>query len=226
MKSTNQSQKLVLGALCAVVFLVVFWQFSWKARANTLSKASDVRAATQAKQADLAAAKKAKANEEANKAELAAAQTALPASADAQGVIRLLTQLAATSGVSWDNVTLGTLTTGKDSGNLQSIPLSITLSGTMDQFEAYLQNLRGADVSRLLVVDTFNTAFGADPADPSKLSASLTVNAFMYTAAAAPATGSSGATATNTVTSTPVGTVPTAVQDNTNVGATPTTAQG
>jgi Tfp pilus assembly protein PilO len=217
-----QSQKVVVVLLCAVVFIVVFVQFSWKARADTLSQAAAVRVATQAKQGDLVAAKKAKTEEEANHAALAAAQAILPLNADAQSVIRHLTQLAITSNVSWENVTLGVPAAPTAEGGLQSVPITISIAGTIENIEAYLANIRGADVGRIIVVDGLTTSFSADALQPGLVTAGLSLRVFMY-GVDTTATTVAPAAATNTVTSTPVGTVPTAVTDPTNVGATPTT---
>jgi Tfp pilus assembly protein PilO len=220
-----KSQKLVVGMLCAVVFLVVFYQFSWNARASTLSRASAVRAATAAKQGDLAAATKAKEQESANLTALAAVQAILPATADAQGVIRKLTQLALTSSVSWESVTLAGAGATATPG-LQAVPLTIAISGTMANIEAYLANIRKADVGRVITVEAVATTFKGDAEQPDLVAAILTLEAFVFavdpnvlaTAATAAAAG------TNTVTETPVGTVPTAVTDPTNVDITTTTA--
>jgi Tfp pilus assembly protein PilO len=184
----EKSQRLVLGILGAVVFIVVFYQFSWKARASTLSQASAVVLATDARQSDLAAAKKAKAEEVANKAALAAVQAVLPANADAQGVIRHLTQLATTSNVSWENVTLGQPAAPAASGGLQSVPLKVAISGTIDNIELYLLNIRSADVGRIITVDSVTTTFGTDVLQPDAASATLALNVFIYSVESAPVT--------------------------------------
>jgi Tfp pilus assembly protein PilO len=189
----QKSQRLILGILGAVVFLVVFYQFSWKARASTLSQASAVVVATESKEGDLAAAKKAKDNEEANKAALAVVQAVLPTTADAQGVIRHLTQLAVTSSVSWENVTLGVADVAPPGGGLQSVPFTIAISGTMENIELYLANIRSADVGRIITIDGVTTSFAADPLKPDQVSASLTLRVFIYSVESATTTTSTTA---------------------------------
>src|SRR5580765_7668028 len=156
-----KSQKLVVIALCAVVFGVVFYQFSWQARASTLSKASAVRVATASKKGDLAAAQKAKEREAANHGALAAVQAVLPATGDAQGVIRQLTQLATTSGVDWQTVSLGAMAATPVAG-LQAVGLTVAISGPMANIEAYLANIRGAAVNRIITVDAVSTTVVVD----------------------------------------------------------------
>lgn len=212
-----QSQKVIIGILCVVVFAVVWYQFSWNARASTLSQADAVQVATQSKQGELAAANKAKENEEANRAALIEAQKVLPTSADAQGVIRQLTALAVTSSVDWQSVSLDS-GTAADVG-LDSMSLTVTISGTMPNIEAYLANIRVA-LSRIITVDGVATTFGTDPDVPDVVTSVLSLRAFMYTVdpkLVATSTTVAGSTAT------PAGSVPTAVTDPTNVGATATT---
>jgi Tfp pilus assembly protein PilO len=221
-----KSQKLVVGMLCAVVFFVIFYQFSWKARGDTLSQAAVVRVATEARQGDLAVATKAKTQEPVNRAALAAVQAVLPANADAQGVIRKLTQLAVTSSVSWESVTLAPPAATATPG-LQAVSLTVAISGSMANVEAYLANIRKADVGRIITVDAVGTTFKPDAAQPDLVSATLGLKAFVYAvdpSVLATPTTVAPAVGTNTVTQTPVGTVPTAVTDPTNVGPTTTAA--
>ena len=225
-----QAQKVVIGLLCVVVFAVVFYQFSWKARAATLAKASEVQAATELKQADLVAAQKAQAKQDENRAALAQMQVALPGAPDAQGVIRQLTQLAVASNVTWDSVTIGATAAPASESGLQQLPITVTISGQMADVEAYLANIRSPDVARLITVDGLSTAFNTDEKDPAVVSETVTLRAFMYgTAAVADTTPTTAvASATGGVTQTPAGSVPQAMPDHTNVEAASTTvaAQG
>jgi Tfp pilus assembly protein PilO len=219
---------MVIVILFAVVFGVVFYQFSWQARASTLGQASVVRAATASKKGDLAAATKAKQQEAANLAALAAVQAVLPATADAQGVIRQLTQLAIASGVNWESVSLQKSAATTVAG-LQAVPLSVSISGSMANVEAYLANIRSAAVGRIITVDGVNTTLIVDKATQAVLvNASLSMRAFVYAIDPVTITATTVVTAaaagTNTVTQTPAGAVPTAVTDPTNVGPTTTAA--
>jgi Tfp pilus assembly protein PilO len=224
--NSAKSQKLVLGVLGAVVFLVVFYQFSWKARANTLNDASSVRTEIQAKQADVAAAKKAKAQEPANRAALAQVQAVLPSSSDAQGVIRTLTALASSSSINWKNVTIGQApaTPAGATTGLQSLPLTVSISGTITNVETYLANVRKSNIGRIITVDGVTTTFNVEPTAPDVIDAVLTMRAFTYAidGTVTATTTTVPPTSTNTVTSTPVGTVPTAVTEAT-IATTPTT---
>jgi Tfp pilus assembly protein PilO len=222
-----KSQKLVVVILCAVVFGVVFYQFSWQARASTLSHASVVRAVTASKQGELAAGKKAKEQEAANRDALVAVQAGLPATVDAQGVIRQLTQLAVASQVNWDNVTLGA-PTATAIGGLQAVPITISISGTMANVQAYLVSVRSAAASRIMTVDSVATTFSVDKDTLAEsVVALLSMKTFVYaidsSLIATTTTVAAADAGTNTVTKTPVGTVPSAVIDPTNVGATTTT---
>jgi Tfp pilus assembly protein PilO len=219
-----KSQKLVVGVLCAVVFGVVFYQFSWQARVSTLDKASVVRAATAAKKGDLAAATKAKEHEAANRDALKAVQAILPATADAQGVIRQLTQLAVTSGVNWENSSLAQPAATAVTG-LQAASISISISGPMENIQAYLLNVRSSAVGRIISVDTVTTNSNLDATTQVEVvTAALSMRAFLYVIDPATITSTTVAPAAAGVTQTPAGSVPVAVSDPTNVGSTPTTA--
>jgi Tfp pilus assembly protein PilO len=222
----EKSQKLVVAILCVVVFGVVFYQFSWQARASTLSQASVVRAATAAKEGDLAAATKAKQQETANRAALLAVQAVLPAAVDAQGVIRQLTQLAIASGVNWENVSLQKAAATTIAG-LQAVPISVSISGPMANIEAYLANIRGAALGRIIMVDGVSTALTIDAITKVELvTATLSMRAFVYTVDPAAIASTTVVTAAPAAaTQTPAGSVPVAVSDPTNVDTTPTTAK-
>jgi Tfp pilus assembly protein PilO len=218
-----KSQKIVIVMLCAVVFGVVFYQFSWQARASTLSQASGVRAATASKKGDLSIATKAKEQEATNREALAAVQAILPPTADAQGVIRQLTQLAITSGVDWKNVSLTKPPAAAGSG-LQAAPISISITGPMANIQAYLANVRGAAVSRIITVDAVATTSAVDAKTQAEVvTATLGLKAYLYLIDPAAITSATVAAAAS-VTKTPAGNVPVAVSDPTNVDTTPTTA--
>jgi Tfp pilus assembly protein PilO len=217
-----KSQKIVVVILCAVVFGVVFYQFSWQARASTLTQASAVRDATAAKKGDLVAATKAKEHEVANREALAAVQAILPPTADAQGVIRQLTQLAVTSGVNWQNISQQPLL---PASGLQSAPISISISGPMANIQAYLANVRGAAVGRIITIDSVATSSSVDAETKAEIvTATLSLKAYLYAIDPATISSTPVAPAAATVTPTPAGTVPVAVSDPTNVDTTPTTA--
>jgi Tfp pilus assembly protein PilO len=195
-----KSQKIVVIVLCAVVFGVVFYQFSWQARVSTLTQATAVRVATAAKKGDLAAATKAKEQEAGNRELLAAVQALLPPTADAQGVIRQLTQLATASGVNWENVSQSKPVASAVAG-LQAAPITISIKGPMENIQAYLLNVRGAAVGRIITVDSVSTASTVDPTTQAVvLTATLTLKAFVYVVDPATIAGAPGAAAATTPT--------------------------
>jgi Tfp pilus assembly protein PilO len=200
-----KSQKIVIVLLCAVVFGVVFYQFSWQARASTLSEATAVRAATAAKKGDLAVATRAKEQEPANVLALAAVQAVLPATVDAQGVIRQLTQLALTSGVNWENVSQTKPAVTTVSGLLAS-SITISIKGPMANIQAYLANVRGPAVGRIITVDSVAISSSVDPVTQIEvLTATLTLKAFLYVVDAATAGTPAAGAATTPTTAKPTG---------------------
>ena len=129
---------------------------------------------------DLAAATKAKEQEVANREALAAVQALLPATTDAQGVIRQLTQLATTSGVDWQNVSL-TKPAATAVAGLQAAPITIAIKGPMANIQAYLANVRAAAVGRIITVDTVSTSSAVDEATKAEVvTATVSLKAFSY----------------------------------------------
>jgi Tfp pilus assembly protein PilO len=124
------------------------------------------------------------------KTQLAAAQAALPATVDTQGLLRRVQDVATSTATTIANVSIG----GAEESvvpDVWAVPVNITMSGSADALVGVLEQLQG-DRSRLVTIA--GTSLKQSDATTSELTVSVQVYASAPPAtAAAAASGSTGA---------------------------------
>jgi hypothetical protein len=188
MKRINGTMAIVLSSVAVLVVVLVGW-FAFVSPQR--SKASDLSDQVASASTELA-------NDEAliaaphrkqTEADAKIAQTAVPDQAKVSELLRQLTAYATQSRTELDSISPGTPTVA---GTAQALPIQLTFKGRYFGLQKLLKLLRqSADLKngkvtgkgRLYTVDSIQFAGGASGGD---ITATLAINAFIYTGATAP----------------------------------------